>query len=90
MPVDNPPHPPGLASRRTEDAPECPNLLCSKSSNASSGNGLNALQQTKAEEISSNTQTKLEGLEWTKQRVAEIKAIQDDKREAQQDAWEQL
>jgi len=90
MPVENPPHPPNFASGRTEDAPECPNLLSNQSSNLPSDKSLSALRQIEAEEISSNTQSEREGLQWAKQRVAEIQALQDYKRAAQKESWEQL
>lgn len=90
MPVENPPHPPGLASGRTEGAPECPNLLSSKFSNIPPDKGLDDLQTDSNEKISNNTQFNKGGIEGVKQQVAEIKALQDYKRAAQQEAWEQL
>lgn len=90
MAVDNPPHPPEVEPRRTKGAPESPNLLSDKSSNTPPGKGLKAMQQINGKEISSNTQSESEGLAWAKQRVAEIQALQDYKRAAQQESWEQL
>lgn len=90
LPVDNPPHPPELASERTEGAPECPSLLSKKFSNTLPGKDLKHFELDQLQGISSNTQSEPEGLEWAKQQVAEIKAIQDYERAAQKEAWEQL
>lgn len=90
MPVENPPRPPDLASGRKEDAPECPNLLVAKSSNTRLDKGLNELQGSRTKVISSNTQSEQRGLEGVKQQVAEIRALQDYKRAAQSEVWEQL
>lgn len=89
LPVENPPHPPGLASVRTEGAPECTSLLQSKSSNKLLSKDLTDSPETSTTSISSNTQTEPRGLEWAKQKVAEAKALQDYKRAAQKAAWEQ-
>jgi hypothetical protein len=85
-----PPHPPGFASGRTEDAPECPNLLVSQSSNAPLDKDLEHLDPDKHEGISSNTQFEPEGQAWAKHQVAAIQALQAYKRAAQQEAWEQF
>lgn len=90
LPVESPPLPPHLDSRRTEGARECPNLLSSKSSNIRLDKELDGLQQANTQLISSNTQTERAGIEWVKQQVAEIQALQDYKRAAQQEVWEQL
>jgi len=99
MPVDfgvsdqsneNPPHPPDLASGRIKDAPECSSLLEDESSNALLGKDLNDFERSKTKVVSSNTQLDSGGMEAVKQRVAEIKALQDYKRAAQKSAWEQL
>jgi hypothetical protein len=87
---DNPPHPPALASGREENAPEYPNLLSDKSSNTLSNQDLRHLEHNQAQVISSNTQSETKGLEELKQQMAEIKAMQDYKRAAQKEAWEQL
>ena len=90
MPVEPPPHPPKEASRRTKGAPECPNLLPAKSSNTPLDIVLDSLQEPSTETISSNTRSEMKGIEGVKQRLAEIRALQNYKRAAQQDAWEQL
>jgi len=90
LPVENPPHPPVLASERIGDAPECPSLLGDESSNALLGKGLNDFGRSETKVINSNTQSEAGGIESVKQRVAEIKALQDYKRAAQKEAWEQL
>ncbi|MDX2241256.1 MAG: hypothetical protein NW224_11275 [Leptolyngbyaceae cyanobacterium bins.302] len=93
IPVENPPHPPGL------EAPSaCPkgaaevttNLLFEKSSNIPSNQGLEYFKFDQVQGISSNTQTEPDGLAWAKQQVAEIQALQDYKHAAQKEAWEQL
>jgi hypothetical protein len=90
MPVENPPHPPEVASGRTEVAPECPNLLVAKSSNTPLGKVLSGSKESLSEMISSNTHPETGGIEVVKQQLAEIRALQDYKRAAQQEAWEQL
>jgi hypothetical protein len=90
VPVENPPHPPGLASGRTKGAPECPNLLVAKSSNTPLGKVLSGSPEPLSEMVSSNTQCEPRGIEGVKQQLAEIRALQDYKRAAQQEAWEQL
>jgi len=90
LPVENPPHPPGLASGRIKDAPGCPNLLEGESSNALPSRALSGFGRSETKVISSNTQSESGGIEAVKQRVAEIKALQDYKQAAQKEAWEQL
>ncbi len=86
---DNPPHPPELDIEREEDAPKCPSLLEPKSSNAPSGKPLSGTQESNTQAISSNTQEKKEGVEFVKQKLAEIEAVQAYKRVAQLEAWQQ-
>jgi hypothetical protein len=90
VPVENPPHPPDLAPERTESAPECPNLLLAEPSNTPLGLLLSGSQDPLTETISSNTRSGPGGIEGFKQRLAEIRALQDYKRAAQQEARQQL
>jgi hypothetical protein len=89
MPVDNPPHPPGLNIEREGNAPKCPSLLEPKSSNAPSGKHLSGAQESNTQAISSNTQEKKEGVEFVKQTLAEIEEVQAYKRAAQLELWQQ-
>ena len=88
MPVDNPPHPPELDIEREGDAPKCPSLLEVKSINTLSGKHLSGARDSNAQAISSNTQEKREGVEFVKQKLAEVEAVQAYKRAAQLEAWQ--
>ena len=88
MPGDNPPHPPGLDIEREGNAPKCPNLLEPKSSNTPSGKHLSGARDSNTQAISSNTQEKREGVEFVRQKLAEIEEVQAYKRAAQLEAWQ--
>ena len=85
---DNPPHPPSLDIEREGNAPKCPNLLEPKSSNTPSGKHLSGARDSNTQAISSNTQEKREGVEFVRQKLAEIEEVQAYKRAAQLEAWQ--
>jgi hypothetical protein len=87
--TDPPPHPPSLDIEREKNAPKCPNLLELKSSNAPSGKPLSSSQDSNAQAISSNTQNKEAGVEFVKQKLAEVEQVQAYKRAAQLELWQQ-
>lgn len=89
MPEDPPPHPPISDIERAEDALKCPNLLAPKSSNNPPDKGLSDSQDVNAEAISSNTQQQKEGIEFARQKLAEVEQIQAYKRAAQLELWQQ-
>ncbi|MBM0745614.1 hypothetical protein JOY44_29790 (plasmid) [Phormidium sp. CLA17] len=86
IPVDTPPHPPGLDIEREGDAPKCLSLLVSKSSNVPSGKELSGVRDSNTQAISSNTQEKQERIEFVRQTLAEVQAY---KRAAQLELWQQ-
>ena len=85
---DNPPHPPSLDIEREGNAPKCPSLLEPKSSNMPSGKHLSGARDSNAQVISSNTQEKREGVEFIRQKLAEIEEVQAYKRAAQLELWQ--
>ncbi|MBM0745700.1 hypothetical protein JOY44_30250 (plasmid) [Phormidium sp. CLA17] len=86
---DTPPHPPGLNIEREEDAPKCPSLLALKSSNTPSGKHLSGARDVNVQAISSNTQAKGTGVEFVKQKLAEVEQVQAYQRAAQLELWQQ-
>ncbi|MBM0745655.1 hypothetical protein JOY44_30005 (plasmid) [Phormidium sp. CLA17] len=88
IPGDNPPYPLGLDIEREGNAPKCPSLLALKSSNTPSGKHLSGARDANAEAISSNTQEKKEGVEFVRQKLAEVEQVQAYKRAAQLELWQ--
>lgn len=89
MPEDTPPQPPISDIERAEDALKCPNLLALKSSNSPPAKRLNDSQDVNTDAVSSNTQQQREGIEFVRQKLAEVEQIQAYKRAAQLELWQQ-
>ena len=62
--------------------------LHSQYRNAPSGKELSGAQVSNAQAISSNTQEKQEGIEFVRQQLAEVEAVQAYKRAAQLELWQ--
>ncbi|MBM0745580.1 hypothetical protein JOY44_29610 (plasmid) [Phormidium sp. CLA17] len=87
MPANPPPYPPGLDIEREGNAPKYPSLLALKSSNVPSGKELSGARDSNAQAISSNTQENREGVEFVRQKLAEVEEVQAYKRAAQLELW---